>query len=370
MLQATPSGRHLSVVVLMLGLAATAPLCAWEIRSIEGREYVAVREVARFYNLTEAAAEDANTRHYRNADTELTVAKNGRQVSINGIAHWLAFPLVESGDDYFLSRMDLGKTLEPALRPQFIPNFPRVNTVVLDAGHGGRDHGAIGPYESEKNFALDVARRVRDLLIKAGVRVLMTRNSDTFIALKDRAGVANRLKNAIFVSLHFNAADWNRSATGFEIFCVTPQGSPSTAYEGVRVRDMVAESGNEHDIHSFALANAIIHSLHGKLVMADRGVKRSRFAVLRLSKNPSVLVEGGFLTNAEDARKVASREWRDDYAEAIVRGILEYKKLAEQHLPPRQLAQYRGAPTRPAAISTATPSADVKLREMPAAAEH
>ncbi len=142
-----------------------------------------------------------------------------------------------------------------------------------------------------------MARRVRNELQKSGVNVLMTRNTDAFVELHDRAAIANAKQNAIFVSLHFNASP-NLSAEGLEIFCITPRGSPSTEYDELLVRDMVQEYGNENELQSFTLANSIYHSLHGSLKMTDRGVKRARFAVLRLSKLPSVLVEGGFLVKS------------------------------------------------------------------------
>jgi len=88
---------------------------------------------------------------------------------------------------------------------------------------------------------------------------------------------------------------------------------------------MIEENGNEHDIHSFALANAIYHAMQGKMVM---GRSRGEARPLRgspLRQRPAVLIEGGFLTNAGDARKVASKQWRDNYAASIARGILEYR---------------------------------------------
>jgi len=360
--------RVLLGLVLWLGVSQIS--VAWEVKSISGRDYVPLSEAAAFYDLGTEASPDANTRKYSSQSRELVVTKNSRVVTINGVSHWLAFPVVEDGGGFFLSRLDLGKTIEPAFRPQLLPDLKPVRTVVIDPGHGGKDIGAQGPYESEKNFTLDVSRRVRDQLKKAGMRVLLTRNSDTFVELQDRAAVANRIPDSIFVSVHFNAADWNRSAEGFEIFCVTPRGAPSTAYEDLRVRDMIAENGNEHDLHSFALANAVFHSMHGRLTMFDRGVKRARFAVLRLTTVPSILIEGGFLTNPEDARKVASKQWREDYAASIARGIMEYSKLAAKGIPPRQLADYRSgaAPVANLAVApTPTPAPEVMLRDLPAA---
>lgn len=350
----------------LLGLPFSAK--AWDIKTFGGRDYVPLDEIATFYGLGSETAPDANTRKLKGPVREIVATLNSREITLDGIKHWLAFPVLGENGKVYVSRLDLGKTLEPAFRPVLIPDFPGVSTVVLDPGHGGRDNGALSPYEFEKNFSLDVARRIRNELQKSGLRVVLTRNNDSFVELQDRAAVANRLKNVIFVSIHFNAADANPAATGFEIYCVTPRGAPSTAYEQTRVRDMVEENGNEHDIHSFALANTIYHAMEGKLDMFDRGVKRARFAVLRLTSVPSVLIEGGFLTNAADARKVASKQWRDNYAAAISKGILEYKKLAEQHISPREVAAYRHPEAVPPPVATtgnAPPVPGVSLRDLP-----
>ena len=360
------SSRLGSVVV---ALACSLPAYGWEVRSFGGHEHVPLEEIATFYEMGEASSPDANLKKLSGSGREMLVTRSSREVLINGVKHWLAFPVVEEGGRFFVSRLDLGKTIEPALRPALISGFPSVTTVVLDPGHGGKDNGARSPYEQEKNFALDVARRVRDQLKKSGLRVLMTRNNDSFVELPARAAFANRLKNVLFVSLHFNAADTNPAANGFEIYCITPRGAPSTAYEQTRLRDMIDENGNEHDIHSFALANAIYHAMQGKMVMGDRGVKRARFAVLRCAGVPAVLIEGGFLTNAGDARKVASKQWRDNYATSIARGIVEYKKLAEQRIPPREVAAYRNPDAAPQAVASTTSKPPVVpgiiLREIP-----
>ena len=357
-----------SACVAALPLLIVVSTQAWEIKTFAGRDHVPLEEIAAFYGLGEATSPDRNTRKLKGSGRELVATLGSREMEIDGIKHWLAFPVLEEKGRVYVSRLDLGKTLEPAFRPALIPGFSQVTTVVLDPGHGGKDNGARSPYEQEKNFVLDVARRIRNELQKARVRVVLTRNSDSFIELAERAAVATRLNNSIFVSLHFNAADGNQAANGFEIYCVTPRGAPSTAYEQIHARDMVEENGNEHDIHSFALANAIYHSMHGSLEMFDRGVKRARFAVIRLAGVPSVLIEGGFLTNSGDARKVASKQWRDNYAAAVARGILEYKKLAEHRIAPREVAAYRNPDLAPPPVvetSRPVPVPGVTLRDLP-----
>lgn len=349
---------------------STAGLSAmeWKLQRIDGRDYVSIDQVAEFYNLPRGVAPDGKTVSLARGKRSLKLTQDSRQIAINGVNYWMSFPVIQRENEYWISRMDLGKSIEPAFRPELVPDIKPFTTVILDPGHGGQDKGAVGPYEFEKNFALDVARRVRNELQKAGLHVVMTRNSDTFIELHDRAAMANAKLNSIFVSLHFNASP-NLAATGLEIFCVTPRGSPSTEYDELLVRDMVQEFGNDHELQSFSLASAIYHALHGApLNMFDRGLKRARFAVLRLTKMPAVLVEGGFLSNRNDARQIASKEWRDNYARAIAAGILEYRKLADLKVPPRLAADYRTAKPPAAPVATPAPAparAGAILRDLP-----
>ncbi len=358
--------------LLVIGLFLLAPLSQaleWDVRRFDGRDYVTTRQISEFYNIPAEAPLAKDQSAFVRGQGSLVFRRDSREAVIHGLKYWLAFPVIERDGAFWVSRMDLAKTIEPAMRPGLVRNLNKPMTVVLDAGHGGQDKGAVSSYQYEKNFALDVARRVRDELKAAGVNVYMTRNSDTFIELPERAALANKQENAIFVSIHFNSAA-NRAAQGFEIFCITPRGAPSTEYENLLVRDMVQEHGNEAEVQSFVLATAIYHAMHGRSQMMDRGVKRSRFAVLRLTKIPSVLVEGGFLSNPVDARRIASPEWRTRYAKSIAEGILAYIRLANERKAPPFAADYRLPGSQNLRLSTpaATPqpsSPSVSLRGLP-----
>lgn len=363
-------GKALLGIVLTLWLTTAAAFSfEWEVKRIDGRDYSSLKKIAEFYNLPQEFSPSENSIYLNRGRRSLRALRDNRELEINGVKHLLSFPVIERDGEWWVSRMDLGKTIEPAFRPELVPDIKPFTTVILDPGHGGQDKGAVSRYELEKNFSLDVARRVRNELQKSGVNVLMTRNSDVFVELHDRAAIANSKQDAIFVSLHFNASPTS-AAEGLEIFCITPRGSPSTEYDELLVRDMVKEYGNENELQSFTLASTIYHSLHGSLKMTDRGVKRARFAVLRLSKLPSVLVEGGFLSNPNDARLIATKDWRDTYAKAIATGILEYRKLADFKIPPRLISDYRNPTTAPvttvAALPTPTPKPPgVTLRDLP-----
>lgn len=358
----------LPAMALVLGMPV-AHAIEWEVRRFDGRDFVTTRQVSEFYNLPTQVPLAKDQSAFVRGQGSLVFRRDSREAVIHGLKYWLAFPVIERDGSYWVSRMDLAKTIEPAMRPGLVRNLTKPMTVVLDAGHGGIDKGAIGPYEVEKNFALDVARRVRDELQAAGVNVFMTRNSDTFIELPQRAALANKQEDAIFVSIHFNAAA-NRAAQGFEVFCITPRGAPSTEYEDLLVRDMVQEHGNAAEVQSFVLATSIYHAMHGRSQMMDRGVKRSRFAVLRLTKIPAVLVEGGFLSNPVDARRIASPEWRTRYSKSIAEGILAYIRLAEEGKPPPFAADYRLPGSQNLRLSTPAvtptpPPPSVSLRGLP-----
>ena len=149
-------------------------------------------------------------------------------------------------------------------------------------------------------FALDVALRARPLLEKEGYKVVMTRATDVFIPLDQRAAVANHIPNSIFVSVHFNSSSSNADARGFEIFSMAPRGAPSTNDSGPRERDLREEPGNGLDMPSGALAASSVFRIGLARACADggsRGEARARSAVLRLSSVPAVLIECGFVSN-------------------------------------------------------------------------
>jgi N-acetylmuramoyl-L-alanine amidase len=260
---------------------------------------------------------------------------------VNGVRNWLSFPVIAKDDKFLVSRIDLAKTIEPQLRPQLIQRSGKIQTVVLDAGHGGFDKGAGSSFGNEKMYALDVARQLRPLLQARGFKVVMTRENDVFIPLEVRARIANATKDSVFVSIHFNATNANREATGFEIFSLTPRGAPSTADEALALSFVNLQTGTPVDAQSFELSTAVLHSMLGHIPEFDRGIKRARFAVLRHTKIPAILVEGGFLTETGDSKRIADPAWRKKLAESICVGIENYRNVVEKKQRPMLVAEYR-----------------------------
>ena len=195
------------------------------------------------------------------------------------------------------------------------------DTVVIDAGHGGRDPGALAGGLVEKNLALDLALRLRRKLEARGVEVVMTRDDDTFLTLDERTRIAARAGNAIMVSLHFNKAP-SAEARGVETFFHDPD-YPEEFPALSEAADLPPRAATESEL----LASAIHAEVSAATGALDRGIKNHPYFVVRNAKVPSVLVEGGFMSHPFEARMIANGGYRDILARAIADGIMEYRSL-------------------------------------------
>ena len=315
---------------------------AWQLVKAEGREYVPVENLARFYQLQGSTQIVDHRVSLGDGRTRLEFGSNPNEVYVNGVKQWLSFPTLVQNDEILISRFDLAKTIEPCLRPSMISNLRPFHTVVIDAGHGGKDRGASSRLGAEKEYTLDVCRHLQQKLEALGLHVVMTRDDDNFLPLEDRADLANGVADAVFVSLHFNSASDGGSANGFEVYSLTPQGAASTADHMPSIEQYEEAPGNEFDNASLALATCVQSSILGHIPQADRGVRHARFAVLRLTRAPAILVEGGFLTSDQDSRNINDPAWRERLAEAIAQGVQSFQGLAVSGEPPKVLADYRG----------------------------
>ena len=170
-------------------------------------------------------------------------------------------------------------------------------TVIIDPGHGGKDKGAYWYGISEKTLTLDVAKKVETLLRNRGIKVLMTRKSDHYVSIQDRASIANKYSNAIFVSIHFNAHT-NSSVKGIETFYLSSKGKK--------------------------LASSIQSRLARRINTNDRGSKKYHYAVLRKTKGVAALVECGFISNRWEGNRCASSWYKEILAQEITEGITAY----------------------------------------------
>jgi len=243
--------------------------------------------------------------------------------------------IVLAGCLTFIVAPDEGPSVESQVAAQLHPSFV---TVVLDPGHGGKDDGARGNGLVEKDLALDVAIRVEKILNLFNFPTVLTRRDDTFVSLAERAAIANKLDNDIFVSIHFNHAN-SSTSTGVETFYASEKVAPEAAWTWIgffnKPEPNLSDSGE-------TLAGFIQASLVIRTDAVNRGIKSRPLYVVRHTRCPAVLVEGGFINNPLEAQLISNADYRDRLARAIAEGIMSYQKTRPRPaVPPAKLAQAR-----------------------------
>ena len=218
-------------------------------------------------------------------------------------------------------------------------------TIVIDAGHGGKDPGAVGYRGTkEKDIALDVAKRLEKKLSKnMNVKVIMTRDEDVFLRLSERTKIANDNKGSLFISIHTNAAE-DRRASGFETFLIGLNKNEYAAkvaarenavleLEGSANKDLSGEDLIQATMaqasfaeYSETFADLVQKEIKKRVQSKDRGVKQAGFVVLARASMPNVLVELGFISNPAEEKKLRSPQYREQLATAIYRAVEQYKK--------------------------------------------
>jgi N-acetylmuramoyl-L-alanine amidase len=228
-----------------------------------------------------------------------------------------------------------------------------LRVIVLDAGHGGQDPGAIGQSGlQEKDVVLDVTKRLARLIEgELGVKVLLARSNDEFIPLRERTSFANSRKADLFLSIHANAHRVSASE-GVESYFLSSEASDNEARQVAALENGVIElePGNNHTNPDFLksilwdlaqsdfqeessrFAETVLDSLTQALRIPNRGVKQAGFYVLGGAAMPAVLVEIGFLTNRKEERKLMDPNYREKIARALFRGVAEYKQRYDQKM--------------------------------------
>jgi N-acetylmuramoyl-L-alanine amidase len=218
-------------------------------------------------------------------------------------------------------------------------------TIVIDAGHGGKDPGAVGYRGTkEKDIALDVAKRLEKKLSKnMNVKIVMTRDEDVFLRLSERTKIANESNGNLFISIHTNAAE-NRRASGFETFLIGPNKNEAAVRVAARenavlelegannkkltnedlIKATIAQSAFASKSEQFA--SMVQKEIKKRVQSRDRGVKQAGFYVLMGASMPNVLVELGFISNPSEEKKLRSPQYRDQLATAIYRAVEQYQK--------------------------------------------
>lgn len=264
-----------------------------------------------------------------NRATQLQFKVDTARVEFDGTLLWLENPVALERGRPYVSQRDIDLTLMPLLKPLKYAKGRSVRRIAISAGHGGRDPGNMeGPWQ-EKVYTLKLAREVSSRLRAAGFETYMVRDEDEFIDLDERPDRANRRRADLYLSLHFNGAGGrgSSSARGAETFALTlPNGRSTHGGTSSGVQE-----GNRYDRENLLLAYHVHKTIIGSLDLPDRGIKRANFAELRGARMPAILIEGGFMDNPDDLRRIRSDRERGRLADAIVDGVRAYKRLVERN---------------------------------------
>ncbi len=292
----------------------------WNISSIEGVDYVRLDDVWKFYKFSPRKGR-RDCVSYGAGNRVVSVRPSHQDLYVNNYRYILSYPVREYAGRLMISTTDMKKLVDPVLRPRYSPASGTVTTVVIDAGHGGQDAGAVSAYACEKDCNLAVARMLKSKLENQGFKVVMTRDGDYFLTLKQRVDIANATPNSIFVSIHHNSG--RRAAEGIETFTLAPHGTTSPF---ARTRRYAELCGNDQDCENIALATAIHSRAISSTKAVDRGIQRARFSVLCTIQRPAILFEGGFVSNMDEGRRISSRSYREKLAESICQGVVSYSQ--------------------------------------------
>ena len=233
-------------------------------------------------------------------------------------------------------------TIEAKRRREGTGNF-ELKTIVIDPGHGGYDPGAVRSGAREKQIVLDIAIRLRELIkSRSNWEVVLTRDSDKYVALRSRTNIANQYlpDSTLFISIHCNS-DRSSSARGLETYLFNVEATDARA-AALAKRENAGEMSLEfilnHCYHvgtepySLEIAQKAQSALAGSLNLRSRGVKRGPFYVLAGTKMPAILIELGFISNSLERKKLQSKSFRQSTAEALFKAIKDFNTATGRSL--------------------------------------
>lgn len=258
----------------------------------------------------------------------------------------------------------------------------KVQRVVIDAGHGGHDPGAVGKYSKEKDITLSIALKTGNLIKEhlKDVEVIYTRKTDVFVELHRRARIANEAKADLFISIHCNAnksttpygsetyvmglhrSDANLAVAQLENASILLEDDYHVQYEGFDPRSpegyiFFSMLQNAFLDQGLDLASRVQGHFRDHVKLYDRGVKQAGFLVLYKTTMPSVLIEAGFISNANEEKLLASESGQNKIAQAIFRAVKDYKHAVEK-IPPARYDETAMADSSAEQSDTSSGSAD------------
>ena len=343
-----------------------------EIKTIQNNQFFSVNDLAKITNSKKFINDQTEKIIFYVDNKKIKVTNDIAFILIEDSLYQLSSKVIKDKNDYYLPIdsffniiNNLSKDFSAALTSQRIsfstkkitvtPNKKvdlsnekqkwEFRTIVIDAGHGGKDPGAVGYRGTkEKDIALDVAKRLEKKLSKnLNVKIVMTRDEDIFLRLSERTKIANENNGSLFISIHTNAAE-DRRASGFETFLIGPNKNEAAVRVAARenaVLELEGISGQKltnEDLIKATIAQSAFASkseqfasmvqgeIKKRVQSKDRGVKQAGFYVLMGASMPNVLVELGFISNPSEEKKLRSPQYRDQLATAIYRAVEQYQK--------------------------------------------
>jgi N-acetylmuramoyl-L-alanine amidase len=286
------------------------------------------------FGVLQRAATDAFPSYGFASSNGMMWVKVGSQLAYwNGLEYRLGFaPELIEGHPY-VHALDVRKNFTPLLAEPI--RFRAGTVLVIDPGHGGTDVGAVSVYDGhyEKEYTLDCARRLEAALAGHGWTVWLTRTNDVNVPLARRVAFAEEHKADLFLSLHFNSSFPDKEQAGLETYCLTPAGMPSSLTRGYRDDLKLSFPNNRFDAENLQYAVELHRAALKVNGNADRGVRRARFlGVLQGQNRPAILVEGGYLSNPQEARQIADPAYRERYVEALAQALLGDASVARTNL--------------------------------------
>lgn len=352
-------------IVLLAGCAARTSYMRLDqglqssIRTLDGHQYLPLIKICDLYGINCSWDTFTKIASLKAGSNSIVLRGGSQSVLVNGEEKRLDRPVLVTDGTVFVPVSFARSTIVPlaasgAAVVQGVPAIEAkkvfsIRTVAIDTGHGGKDAGAVGVARGtkEKDVALTLAKKVKNLLEDAGICVVMIRDNDTFVALPKRTDMANASAADLFVSIHINASS-SRGARGFECYYLsTATDDNARALEAFEDSSLKLSDNadaqhsqrldktlwdmtlTENRKESGELAGMICQSVDESQAIKNNGVRTARFYVLKHTTIPSVLVESGYISNRIEEMKLRDPKFLDKVAEAIVRGILRYKQRYE-----------------------------------------
>jgi len=319
------SGIQLVLFLLAFSWLSADPPLPRPDATLFNKPYIRLEKVAGQLGMKYQLSKDRQDGVLSSRWTRVRFKKDSRLLLLNNYKIYLGYAVALHSGQLYLSIQDYHNTLKPLLTPQVFTGNTNLRTIVIDPGHGGKNPGCINKNLGmvEKDLTLDLAFRLKTLLERRGYRVFLTRDSDRTVENRNRALFANKVKADLFVCLHFNSVQ-SRSVKGIETYTFTPRNQPSTARSRLIDEDKKLFPPNAHDAWSILAGLYVQRQLIKTMGWVDRGLKRARFSMMLDLQCPGILVEGGFFSNYEEARKIKTISQRVRLSEAIANGILTY----------------------------------------------